>query len=233
MITKEDFKAILEKYPLSSVGHTRKKYINEIVSVLDRKEIIILKGIRRSGKTTIIKQIIKHLKKTISEKQILYVNLDDYNFLPHLSIKLLDFIIEQLPKTKKCYLFLDEIQKIPNFESWLRTQYDREIKIKFIISGSNSSLLAKDLATLLTGRNLTFEIFPLDYSEFKEFSKGKIDEFLTYGGFPEVVLEKNKENKLKLLRGYISDIINKDILYKNEVRDHRYHKVSSMVLLAS
>ncbi len=219
MLTKEEFQNILEQYPLSSTGHRRDKYLKELIPALNRKEILILKGVRRCGKSTIFKQLIQYLiKKRVKKKQIMYVNLDDYNFLPHLNIKLLEFILSQLDLSSKCYLFLDEIQKIPQFESWLRTHYERETNVKFIISGSTSSLLSKELGTVLTGRNLTFEIFPLDYQEFKDFSDSGFEEFITYGGFPEIVLEKNIETKLNLLRSYITDIINKDIFEKNKIK---------------
>jgi len=220
MITKKDLTNILVQYPLESVGLIRHKYIKSLKPTLDRKEILILKGIRRCGKSTIMKQLIQHLiSKGIKKEQILYVNLDDYNFLPYLDFGLLDLILEQVGHGPRAYIFLDEIQKITGFESWLRTQYDREVNVKFIISGSTSALLSKELGTLLTGRNLTFQIFPLDYKEFSEFSDKGFDEFMTYGGFPEVVLEERTENKLNLLRDYISDIINKDIIGRHKIKD--------------
>lgn len=220
MLTKTELKNILNKYPLESVGYNRNKYLKKLIPALARKEILTLKGIRRCGKSTILKQLIQHLVKNgVKKENIMYVNFDDYNFLPYLTIELLEFIINQLDLRSKCYLILDEIQKIPQFESWLRTHYERETNVKFIISGSTSSILSKELGTVLTGRNITFEIFPLDYEEFKSFSNLDFEEFITYGGFPEVVLEKNIENKLNLLRNYISDIISKDIFEKHRIKD--------------
>ncbi len=220
MLTKKEFQNIIKQYPLDSIGLKRTKYINKLIPLLERKEILILKGIRRSGKTTIIKQLINYLlNSNIKKENILYINFDDYNFLPYLNLKLLDFILKQVNLKSKCYLFLDEIQKIPKFESWLRTHYERETNVKFVISGSTSTLLSKELGTVLTGRNLSVEIFPLDYVEYKEFSNKGFKEFLTYGGFPEVVLEKNIESKYTILRGYISDIVNKDIFEKNNIKD--------------
>lgn len=220
MLTKEEFQNILKQYPLTSTGHNRNKYLKKLIPALNRKEILILKGIRRCGKSTILKQLIQYLmSEGVKKEQIMYVNFDDYNFLPHLNLKLLEFILNQLDLKLKCFLFLDEIQKIPHFESWLRTHYERETNVKFIISGSTSSLVSKEFGTVLTGRNLTFEIFPLDYGEFKDFSDLGFEEFITYGGFPEVVLEKNFENKRNLLRNYITDIINKDIFEKHKIND--------------
>ncbi len=232
MLTKQEFESITQKYDLTQTGRKRGLYLKMILPVLQRKEIIILKGVRRCGKSTIMKQLIGELlNQGVDKKDIVYVNLDDFNFLPNLSLDLLEFIISTRKMKKKLYLFLDEIQKIPQFESWLRTHYDRGTNIKFIISGSNSTLLAKDLATLLTGRNFTFEIFPLDYNECKEFGQDNLDEYLTYGGFPEVVLEKSIENKMNLLRNYVSDIINKDILLRKDVKDPKQLLVFTQFLL--
>jgi len=222
MLTKQEFQEIISYYPLDSVGHIRKNYLKKIIPVLDRKEVLILKGIRRCGKTTLMKQIIQHLfNRGVKKEQVLYVNFDDYNFLPYLNLKLLDFILSQTKIKSKTFLFLDEIQKIPNFESWIRTQYERETNIKFIISGSTSKILSKELGTVLTGRNLSFEIFPFDYFEFREITNRSFEEFINYGGFPEIVLENNIENKLNLLRNYVSDIVNKDIFEKNKIKDQK------------
>lgn len=223
MISKKAFQEVIDQYPLDKTGHKRESYLNRLIPAIQRKEIIILKGVRRCGKTTLMKQMIKHLTKEGTKKEnILYVNFDDYNFLPHLSIKLLELMLSTRNFKEKQYLFLDEIQKVPQFESWLRTQHDRELNVKFVISGSNSTLLAKDLATLLTGRNLTFEVYPLTYNEFRQFTKtDDLNKYLEFGGFPEIVLEEDYENKLNLLRNYISDIINKDIILRKDVKDQK------------
>lgn len=232
MLTKEQFQSIIEKYDLTQTGYKREFYLKRIIPALKRKEIIILKGVRRCGKTTIMLQLIQELLgQGVELRDILYVNLDDFNFLPYLSIDLLEFILSIRNTKNRLHLFLDEIQKIPQFESWLRTQYDRGTNIKFIVSGSNSTLLAKDLATLLTGRNLTYEIFPLDYKECKEFGYDNLNNYITYGGFPEIVLEKNGDNKMNLLRNYVSDIINKDVILRRDVKDPRQLLLFAQFLL--
>jgi len=222
MLSKKEFLEIISQYNLENTGFTRNKYIEQLLPSLQRKEILILKGVRRCGKTTILKQLIQHLikEKNIKKENIIYVNFDDFNFIPHLSLELLELMMSTRNKHEKQYIFLDEVQKIPNFESWLKTYYDREFDAKFVISGSNASLLAKDLGTLLTGRNLTHEIFPLSYSEFKTLkANAELKEYLEFGGFPEVVLAEDKEEKLNILRNYINDIINKDILQRRNIRD--------------
>jgi len=190
-------------------GIFREKYVTKINQWLSRPEIIIIKGVRRSGKSTILKQVASKIKNAI------YINFDDYRLLQHLDISLLDEVIKTYPYAK--YFFFDEIQKIPKFESWLRTYYDIKTHKKFIISGSNISMLSPALGTVLTGRNITFEIFPLDYEEFKKFGGKSLEKYMQFGGFPEIVLEKDEDKKIQLLAQYFNDIILRDILEKHKI----------------
>jgi len=229
MITETDLLNVLQEWNIwereIDYGIKRKKYLNKIFPLIERKEIIVIKGIRRSGKSTIMKQLMKELvKQGANKKQILYLNLEDYNLRESLSLELLEKTYQtylKYSKNKKItYYFIDEIQNIIGWEHFLRTKYDLKEKIKFIITGSNASLLSKELSTLLTGRNLTFQVKTLSLSEFYQFKKnGEIEEFLTFGGFPEVILEKNPLNKKILLQQYFEDIINKDIIARNKLRN--------------
>ena len=207
------------------VGIPRKEYVDEMLKYLEMKHVLILKGVRRCGKTTIAKQLMKNLvKKKIKKHQILYVNFEDMNFADKLHIQLLDEILdaylEFTNNKNKIYCFLDEVQRIPNWERWIRTKYDQNKEIKFIVTGSSAHLLDKELSTLLTGRNITFEIMPLSFKEFKMFkTKGKLEEYMKFGGFPEVVLEKSKERKIRLLNQYFFDIIHRDIVDRYRIRN--------------
>lgn len=219
MITKNEIKRVIDSYIISE-SKPRKLYTDELLEYMERKEIIVLKGIRRSGKSTIMFQLIENL----GIDNCVYVNLDDYRFLDSLNLKLLERILEIYKFEKKIYMFFDEIQNIDKFESFLRTHYDLNTNIKFIISGSNSSLLTKELGTLLTGRSLTFEILPLTYKEFNDFSDQSFEDYLKYGGFPEVVLEKDPIRKRNLLVNYFDMIVEKDIIQKNNLVNHRQLK---------
>jgi len=206
-------------------GIIRAKYVQKIYSYLERKEVIVLKGIRRSGKSTIIKQLISELiENNIDKTQILYINLDDYNFANSLSIPLFEEVLsaykEYSGNKRKTYFFIDEVQKIEGWERWVRTKYDLEENIKFIVSGSSASLLSKELSALLTGRNLSFIIMPLSFMEFTNFKNdGSLEEYMQFGGFPEVVLEKSEEKKLFILNQYFEDIIHKDIVDRYDIRN--------------
>ena len=199
-------------------GILRKKYLSRILPWMENKEVIVLKGIRRAGKSTIIKQLIYELlQKNILAEQILYLNLDDYNLINELNLNLLDKVLQTYLKNikneKKIYMFIDEIQKINGWEKWVLTKYEQNKNIKFIVTGSSASMISRELSTLLTGRNISFTIMPLSFQEFLIFSATKsLEEYLTFGGFPEVVLEQNDEKKRIRLQQYFVDIIHKDII---------------------
>jgi hypothetical protein len=212
MLTKEELLNIINSNEIPNSVY-RRKYVEEIKTWLQRKEIIIIKGIRRCGKTHIMNQ----LKETLPKENSFYVDFDDFRFDNYLDIDLLEKIISLRDKTKPSYFFLDEIQRIKGFEKWLRTYYDHQKNIKFIIGGSNISLFTPKLATVLTGRNITFEVYPLDYVEFQDFSNESFDVFLRFGGFPEIVLTNDETQKRRLLRQYVEDIVTKDIIQKYEL----------------
>ncbi len=224
----EDKKAIEEL-----CGEHRAVYDSLLDSIRIR-EITIIVGVRRAGKSTFMYQMIKRLlENDIEPKQILFVNFDDKKLSPdHLDDIYLSYR-ENLNPDKKAYIFFDEIHKKEGWESWIRKKYDLRSNDKFVISGSCSYLLKKEYSTLLTGRNLTFEVFPLSFEEYLSFKKVELKkenigkglilektrvkivnnfkEYLELGGFPEVVL-KEESFKFKLLKQYFDDILYKDII---------------------
>lgn len=206
-------------------GIKRKNYLDKIIPYMERREVIVLKGIRRSGKSTIVKQIIsKLINDGVDKKQILYVNLEEYAFADSLDIRLFDEMLKVYKEysfnKKRIYFFIDEIQKIPSWEKWVRTKYDLNENIKFIITGSSASLLSRELSTLLTGRNISFTVMPLSFAEFIEFTKTEdLQQYMEFGGFPEVVLEKSEEKKERLLQQYFEDIVHKDVIDRYAIRN--------------
>jgi predicted AAA+ superfamily ATPase len=227
MLSESEIQSIIGDYEKPSKTVLRSLYVDKIVDYLSRKEVLILKGIRRCGKSTIMRQVLSKIENGV------YINLDDYRFFEHKSIALLEKILQLFLGDKKLYLFLDEVQTIPHFESWLRTHYDKESNVKFIVSGSNSTLMSKDLASLMTGRTITFEITPLNFKEFQDFSKGNLQEYLEFGGFPEVVLETNLEKKREILSNYFNTIVEKDIILKSGVQQNKQLKELLKYLLGN
>src|SRR3989338_3901956 len=195
--------------------------------------IIDIVGIRRCGKTFLMFSEIKDLLRKADKKSTIYINFESRKLFPlrqEYFNEIVEFIhSEKLFERGKVYLFLDEVQRIAGWEKFVRSIYDEfKGKIKIFVSGSNASLLSKDYGTLLTGRHLSKTLMPLSFKEFLRFKKYEIkkvltekdranikkflEEYLDFGGFPEVVLSENKEQMLSQL---FNDILTKDILSRN------------------
>jgi uncharacterized protein len=214
--------------------------LTRCVRELDRKEVLLLQGVRRSGKSTLMAQMIRTLlEKNKNPQQLLRVNLEEPLFASEYSLDLLEQIYrvyrERVYPSGKCYLFLDEVQNIPQWERWVRGRSETE-DLKVIITGSSSQLLNREVGTKLTGRKVSFEIFPLSFVEFLRFKgmnvgskaeyferkpviRNLLAEYRQYGGFPEVVLREEPEDKELLLKQYFEDILYRDVVSKNEIRD--------------
>ncbi len=219
---------------------------SEVVRYFDTKYILVVTGVRRSGKSYLLFQLVEALLKKIPPENVLYVNFDDPVFLRlrtdpgGIETLYRDYLKLKAPKGKK-YLLLDEIQNVPNWEKWIKASYDMEEDIRFIITGSNAALLSSELSTLLTGRNLQFEVFPFNFGEVLK-SKGEdiivspdpreiyvrnygikdtlrhhLDEVLKWGSFPEIVF-LDEPHREAVLKEYYKDILYRDIVPRFEVR---------------
>lgn len=215
-------------------GKKRPEYLKKIMAVINAPEVIAITGVRRSGKSTILLQVIKelHQQNSVPYENILYVNFEDPRLGENLKAADLFDILEDYKKglkpTGKTYLFFDEIQNVDKWEKFVRTVYDQKRKIKIIVSGSTAQTFDSDLTSLLSGRLITFHVSPLTFSEFLYFKNKKInnskihallDEYLLYGGFPRVVLEKEESQKRMILVSYYSTIIEKDVILKNNIKN--------------
>ncbi len=202
-------------------GIERDTYLNKLPAQLERRQIEILIGSRRSGKTTLLKQFIRDLLYNgTSEKDILYLSLDH----PNLSAIPISEHLKKLRKLfghgrdHKLYLFLDEIQDSPYWEAELKSLYDSE-SLKFFCSGSSSSLIARQ-GGKLTGRQIVSTVYPLSFNEFLMFRGGPpnlsedykyetlVAEYLDMGGYPEQVLHPSQEYMTNLL----DDILARDLI---------------------
>ena len=207
---------------------------------LETKEALLLRGVRRSGKSTLMAQLILHLLKNGTEPaRILRVNFEEPLFAADYSIGLLERIYriyrEHVAPAGRCYLFLDEIQNVDGWEKWVRARGETE-PVKMVITGSSSRLLSRDTGSKLTGRHISFEVFPLSFAEFLRFKgvalvsradyyrlrdrvRNLFQEYIRFGGFPEVVLRQPDEDKSLLLKQYFEDIIHRDVVARQEIRD--------------
>ena len=142
---------------------------------VDSGKIISLIGVRRSGKTSILYNIIETLQKRIDPAGIVYLNFEDDRLFP-LELQNLNEIMESYyelhpeKRAEKIYLFFDEIQNVENWEKFIRRIYDT-LNVEIYITGSSSKLLRSEIATALRGRTITYEIFPFSFSEYLRFRK--------------------------------------------------------------
>lgn len=172
---------------------------------------LVVQGVRRCGKSTLLAQMLKRYK--LNPRHCAFLNFEDPRLGAKLDHSLLDAWVAAFraahPRLKKAYFFLDEIQGVEGWEKWLRTQLERPKGNHFIITGSNAQLLAGELSGTLTGRHLTVELFPFDLEEFRQVRpKGRLEDYLEVGGFPEPLLLERGDG---LRQQYFSDIIERDI----------------------
>jgi hypothetical protein len=172
--------------------------------------ILIITGIRRCGKSTLMQQISEKIKEeklffNFEDPRIYGFDVDDFTKL------------DEIVGDKLNYYFFDEIQNVEKWELFVRHLHDREKNI--VITGSNASLLSKELGTRLTGRNIQIELFPFSYSEFRMFKQleNNLKTFNLYmeeGGFPEYLKSKQKEHLQQLFK----DIVYRDIIVRYGIR---------------
>ena len=208
----------------------REKYLSELRSYFGFKQIVVLTGLRRVGKTTLMKLIIEELiAKGVPAEHILYVSLDDYLLHKNNILEIVNEFrkIHKIKIEEKIYLFLDEVTYKEDFHLQLKNIYDSQNTKTFVASSSASML--RDKKASLTGRSIALEIKPLDLEEylyFKGITIKKRDKqlyksyFLDYckdGGLPENVLNPNREYLMNL----VDDIIQKDITAFHAIKNHQ------------
>lgn len=207
----------------------RKFYLEKIVKLIDTEDIKVITGVRRCGKTVLLKQIIDELEnRGIASENIIYMS---FEFSKYKNIRndndLDEFIFSKTNNLNgKIYLLFDEIQKVKNWEVSLNS-YRVDLECDIYITGSNSQLLSGELATLISGRYISINMLPFSFKELIQYydeMHENIDEiklfeqYLSYGGFPGLLNYENEE-KEKYLYDLYSTIVLNDILYKNKVKD--------------
>ena len=188
---------------------------------------LIISGIRRCGKSTLLKQIMN--------------NADDYHYFNFEDIRAANFDVKDFNKLEDVFIehnkecsnyFFDEIQNVEHWEKFVRSLLD--YKKQIYITGSNASLLSKELGTKLTGRHVRYELFPFSYKEMLLFTNKKagvesFKEYFTYGGFPEYLKQKNT----KILQELFNDIITRDIIVRHGIRNSKTVKDLALYLLSN
>lgn len=233
----------------------RNVYLKKIDLFKSSKEIIVLKGIRRSGKSSLLYLEIESLIKSgVSTENILFVNFEEPKFSNYLDVSLLDAVYESylefLNPKGQIYIFLDEVQVVDGWEKWVLKMYETHKNVQLYVTGSSSKLLSSEFSTALSGRHLSVDVYPLSFREFLVFKEiivtKKLDlisknleikkaftEYLKWGGFPKIsTLEKELVKKSELI-SYYDTIILKDIIQRHSLSYSSDLKKLSLYLLSN
>jgi hypothetical protein len=187
--------------------------------------INIITGIRRCGKSTLLQQLMDFYE------QPAYFNFEDhraYNF----EIEDFEKLDQIFDKQKPDAWFFDEIQNVPGWERYIRSAHDKGKTV--FLTGSNASLLSKELGTKLTGRHLTHVLYPFSYREFLSYkevepSEESFKKYMSFGGFPEYI--KNEE--IDILQQLLEDVITRDVVVRHEIRQEEILKALTLFLISN
>ena len=207
----------------------RKLYMDKILPFIDKPVIKVLTGVRRSGKSTILRMLREELMhQGIKEKQILFYRLDSLEYEDiKTSKELYKELQAHLYVGGKTYLFLDEVQEIESWEKVVNSMMT-DFDVDIYVTGSNSRMMSSEISTYLTGRYVAFQIYPLRFSEYLLFRKSYTEiadvktefaRFLRFGGFPAIhLVDYTQDEAYTIIRDIYNSTIFTDIVKRNEIR---------------
>lgn len=211
----------------------RESYINEIKKFMNKPIIKVITGMRRSGKSIILKLISEELiNEGVSSNNIIYINFESLMFSELTDFKkFYNYIIEKSQTLQgKIYILLDEIQEVEHWEKAINS-FMVDLNCDIYITGSNANLLSSELATYIAGRYVEIKIYPLSFKEYIEFAKiqnpNKIlsneeyfEQYLQFGGLPGIHnFDYEKENIYQYLSDIYNSVLLKDVIARNGIRD--------------
>lgn len=219
----------------------RDLYLNKIIAFQDTEPVKVVTGIRRCGKSSLLKLMVLHLKESgITDEQILEMNFESHAFKNMNSDSFYEYVKQHIVPNKRMYLFFDEVQRVPNWEDAVNS-FRVDFNCDIYVTGSNAYMLSSEYATYLSGRCVEIKMLPLSFSEFLTFhgfevreiksSLGGIrkqafdknderyelrdvfDAYMRFGGMPGIAdIGLDQEKALMLLEGIYSTVIMRDIL---------------------
>lgn len=204
----------------------RPTYLDQLIRLKDKQLIKVVTGLRRCGKTTLFEMYCDYLKHVgVEDQQIIKINLEDpdYHYLDHY-MSLYQYIKERLCKEKMNYIFIDEVQMVPDFQKTVDGLFIQE-NCDVYITGSNAFLRSGELATLLSGRYIELQMLPLSFKEFASCFGESVDPMRLYqryiqnGAFPYVLQLEKKKDINAYLEGIYTSIIMKDVVTRHRIGD--------------
>ena len=236
----------------------RDLYLNKIITFQDTEPVKVVTGIRRCGKSSLLKLMVLHLKESgITDEQILEMNFESHAFKNMNSDSFYEYVKQHIVPNKRMYLFFDEVQRVPNWEDAVNS-FRVDFNCDIYVTGSNAYMLSSEYATYLSGRCVEIKLLPLSFSEFLTFhgfevreiksSLGGIrkqafdknderyelrdvfDAYMRFGGMPGIAdIGLDQEKALMLLEGIYSTVIMRDILERENRKGQR--RITDPVLL--
>ena len=236
----------------------RSSYLEKLIKFKDTDFIKIITGIRRCGKSSLMKLMIRYLlENNVKEEQIIQINFESIEFKKMTVEILYDYVKNNLPKNKKAYLFFDEIQKISEWQDAINS-FRVDFECDIYITGSNAFLLSGEYATYLAGRSIEIKVYPLSFTEFIDFHGYKIIEkknliggitkkveningesyeikelfeaYMTFGGMPSLTeVDLEIDKALTILDGIYSSVVIRDILEREKQKGRRQVTDSSLL----
>ena len=249
MDTKTAFKQIIKEFHEKELPKT---YSREL-KIADTRKIVSLIGSRRSGKTFYLYELMKDIRNNADVSQVLYINFEDDRIMPlepgDLNI-IIEAYFELYPENtdKTLYFFFDEIQNIAGWEIFVRRLNDTT-DTHIFVTGSSSKLLSKEIATSLRGRTIPFYLYPLGFREYLHFKgidlekdweygmkryavKKMFEEYMRWGGFPEIALE-DETLRQSILKNYYEMFIYRDLVERFSIRNTSLLKGLASYLLTN
>ncbi len=217
----------------------RNEYLNQLLAWKNEKVVKVVTGIRRCGKSTLLKQYQDCLLQDgVSKEQIIFINFEDLDYEDLLDYKALyEYIKKRLCPDKMTYIFFDEIQKVDFFQKTVDSLFIKN-NTDIYITGSNAYLLSGELATLLTGRYVEISMLPLSFAEYLEYTNDPEEQalakYMRFGGFPYLSQMKNTAEKVDTyLEGIYNTVIVKDIedRHAKKNNDPNKRKITDITLL--
>ena len=207
----------------------RPLYVDKIMAYVDTPFVKILTGVRRCGKSTILKMIMERLKteRNIPEDRIISCRFDSMEYEDMTAKQIYTLLKDQLSSTGRTYLFLDEVQEIKGWEKVVNSLAS-DFDVDLYITGSNSRMMSSEIATYLTGRYVSFRIFTLSFGEYLMFKskfanvgepKSELANYVRLGGFPATHLQAYSQDEIyTIVRDIYNSTIFSDIVKRNQVR---------------
>lgn len=217
----------------------RELYLSQIRKYYELDFIKVLTGVRRCGKSIILKQIIEEIKLSTDDKHIVFINFEDFEFEEiNTAKKLHEFVKSKISDSEKYYLFFDEIQHVKDFEKVLAS-FCATLNCSIFVTGSNSKLLSGELATLLVGRTVEFKIMPFSYWEAiqllkennKEIPENFIYDYIKWGGLPQRFDFREEKDIKNYIESVFNGIVEKDIYKRDsEIEKYKFNTISAYIL---